>query len=52
MRSKLLLAVLSFAAGAAHAAEPPYPARPLRIIVPQSAGGSTSARCTGRADHR
>lgn len=41
MDRKVLVAVLSFALHGAHAAEAPYPVRPLRIIVPQSAGGST-----------
>ncbi|MGE5524958.1 MAG: tripartite tricarboxylate transporter substrate binding protein [Rhodospirillaceae bacterium] len=41
MDKKVIIAVLSFALHGAYAAEAPYPVRPLRIIVPQSAGGST-----------
>ena len=41
MRTILLFAVGLLAASATHAAESSYPVRPLRIIVPQSAGGST-----------
>ena len=41
MRAKLLMAVVFLGVGVAHAAEPQWPVRPLRIIVPQSAGGST-----------
>ena len=41
MQAKLLMAVVSLGVGVVHAAEPQWPVRPLRIIVPQSAGGST-----------
>lgn len=41
MRTTLLFAVGLLAAPTTHAAESSYPVRPLRIIVPQSAGGST-----------
>jgi len=50
MKTVLLVAVLSSAVGGALAADPLYPVRPLRIIVPQSAGGSTDlvARLTAQ----
>jgi len=41
MQAKLLMAVVSLGVGVVQAAEPQWPVRPLRIIVPQSAGGST-----------
>lgn len=50
MKAKMLLAMLSLSICGAHAADAPYPVRPLRIIVPQSAGGSTDlvARLVGQ----
>ena len=41
MRSGLIIAATLAAAGVAHAQGPSYPVRPVRIIVPQSAGAST-----------
>jgi tripartite-type tricarboxylate transporter receptor subunit TctC len=41
MKRGYACALLSLALGGVHAAEPSYPVRPLRVIVPQSAGGST-----------
>src|SRR5262249_2566277 len=41
-RSSLLgLAAFTLVSGIAAAAEQPYPVKPIRVIVPQSAGGST-----------
>ena len=44
MKSKRVIALVVtglFATAAAHGAEPAYPSRSIRVIVPQSAGGST-----------
>jgi tripartite-type tricarboxylate transporter receptor subunit TctC len=41
MRSQYLLCALASCSFAVAAAEPAYPVRPIRIIVPQSAGAST-----------
>ena len=39
--AKAICAALLACSLSAHAAEPSYPTRPVRVIVPQSAGGST-----------
>jgi tripartite-type tricarboxylate transporter receptor subunit TctC len=41
MKNTMLAALLCLTGGGAFAADAQYPTRPLRIIVPQSAGGST-----------
>jgi tripartite-type tricarboxylate transporter receptor subunit TctC len=39
LRATVLMATL--AASCAHAAQPPFPSRPIRFIVPNGAGGTT-----------
>ncbi len=45
------LAALGFLAGSAHAAEPAYPSRPIRIVVPYPAGGSLDVVARAIAQH-
>src|SRR5688572_10810141 len=40
-RNLLIAAAAILIAPAAHAAEAPYPAKPIRVVVPFAAGGST-----------
>ena len=51
--SRILLATcLSMAALAAALAQPAFPSRPVRIIVPYTAGGSAESACVARRAHR